>query len=119
MQNAAVSAAGQKKKVVLASPGRISTMLHLKRLQEPICTPYLSRLLYHRVSVLTLTWRHRLTMHNVHYLLSLMGEVRAAIIEDRYPEFLRSYFRRAYGAMQKIPTWATTALRNVGVDLLA
>lgn len=57
-------------------------------------------------------------MHNVHYLLSLMGKVRAAIIEDRYPEFLYSYFQRAYGDMQKIPTWATTALRKVGVDLL-
>ncbi len=58
-------------------------------------------------------------MHNVHYLLSLMGEVRAAIIEDRYPEFLCSYFRRAYGDKQKIPTWAITALEKVGVDLLA
>ena len=56
MQTAVVSAAGQKKKVVLASLGRISTMLHLKRLQEPICTPYLSQLPCHRVSVLTLTW---------------------------------------------------------------
>ena len=83
--------------------------------------PYLSQLLCHRVSVLVLIRRGfcRLTMHNVHYLLSLMGEVRAAIIGDRYPEFLRSYFRRAYGDMQKIPTWATTALRKVGVDLLA
>ena len=58
-------------------------------------------------------------MHNVHYLLSLMGRVRAAIMDDRYPEFLRSYFRSAYGDMQKVPTWATTALRKVGVDLLA
>ena len=58
-------------------------------------------------------------MHNVHYLLSLMGKVRAAIIADRYPEFLHSYFQRAYGDMEKIPTWATAALRKVGVDLLA
>ncbi|KAL2052446.1 hypothetical protein ABVK25_007318 [Lepraria finkii] len=62
---------------------------------------------------------HLLTMHNVHYLLSLMGKVRAAIIEDRYPEFLHSYFRRAYGDMAKVPTWALTALKEVGVDLLA
>lgn len=61
----------------------------------------------------------RLTMHNVHYLLSLMGKVRAAIIADRYPDFLRAYFSKAYGGdMTRAPTWAVTALREVGVDLL-
>lgn len=58
-------------------------------------------------------------MHNVHYLLSLMGKVRAAIIEDRYPDFLRAYFSKAYrGDMTRVPRWAVTALREVGVDLL-
>ncbi|KAM0796083.1 queuine tRNA-ribosyltransferase [Usnea florida] len=62
---------------------------------------------------------HLLTMHNVHYLLSLMGKVRAAIIEDRYPDFLRAYFSKAYGGdMTRVPRWAVTALREVGVDLL-
>jgi len=60
----------------------------------------------------------RLTMHNVHYLLSLMGRVREAIIEDGYPDFLRAYFARLYGGdMAKVPVWAVTALRGVGVDL--
>ena len=58
-------------------------------------------------------------MHNVHYLLSLMGKVRAAIIEDRYPDFLRAYFSKAHGGdMTRVPTWAVMALREVGVDLL-
>ena len=61
----------------------------------------------------------RLTMHNVHYLLSLMGKVREAIIEDRYPAFLRAYFAKAYGSDKtRIPAWAVTALQGVGVDLL-
>ena len=61
----------------------------------------------------------RLTIHNVHYLLSLMGKVRAAIVEDRYPDFLQAYFGKAYGGdMARVPTWAVTALREVGVDLL-
>lgn len=54
IQTAAVSAAGQKKRVVLVLPERISTMSHLRRLREPICTPYLSPLLCHHVSVLML-----------------------------------------------------------------
>jgi queuine/archaeosine tRNA-ribosyltransferase len=57
-------------------------------------------------------------MHNVHYLLSLMEKVRNAIVEDRYPDFLHQYFGRLYaGEKSKIPQWAVTALRNVGVDL--
>lgn len=58
-------------------------------------------------------------MHNVHYILYLMGQVRIAIIEDRYPAFLRGYFDRLYsGDTTRIPQWAITALRGVGVDLL-
>ena len=60
----------------------------------------------------------RLSIHNVHYLLSLMGKARQAIIEDSYPEFLRSYFWRLYPDRSKIPTWAVNALRTVGVELL-
>lgn len=59
-------------------------------------------------------------MHNVHYQLSLMGRVRAAIIEDRYPAFLREYFAKmCEGDASKAPMWAVTALRLVGVDLHA
>ncbi len=59
-------------------------------------------------------------MHNVHYQLSLMGRVRAAIIEDRYPTFLREYFANMYdGDVKRAPMWAVTALRLVGVDLHA
>jgi len=60
-----------------------------------------------------------LTMHNVHYLLALMRSIRAAIIENRYPTFLRDFFRTLYpDDKNKIPRWAVTALRGVGVDLL-
>ena len=59
-------------------------------------------------------------MHNVHYLLSLMGRIRVAILNDQYPEFLRAYFAKAYrDDKSKIPSWAVTALKGVGIDLLA
>ena len=61
---------------------------------------------------------HLLTIHNVHYLLSLMGSVRDAILEDRYPQFLRQYFQRLYKHPSNIPEWVITALRRVHVDLL-
>lgn len=62
---------------------------------------------------------HLLTMHNVHYLLSLMKSAREAIIEDRYPAFLKSFFGKLYDDRTKFPEWAVVALRSVGVDLLA
>ncbi|TID23636.1 queuine tRNA-ribosyltransferase [Venturia nashicola] len=58
---------------------------------------------------------HLLTIHNVHYQLDLMRRVREAILEDRYPAFVKMFFGRLYpgGA----PKWAIEALRSVGVDL--
>ena len=56
-------------------------------------------------------------MHNVHYLLSLMGSARQAILEDRFPAFLREFFGTLYGT--DYPEWVVTALRGVGVDLMA
>lgn len=79
----------------------------------------ITRAYIHHVASKETAGAHLLTMHNVHYLLSLMGKVRAAIIEDRYPDFLRAYFSNAYGGdMTRVPTWVVTALREVGVDLL-
>ena len=62
---------------------------------------------------------HLLTMHNVHQQLSLMARVRAAIMADRYPAFLKEFFAKQNGgAVTKAPLWAVEALRKVGVDLL-
>lgn len=58
-------------------------------------------------------------MHNVHFLLALMGRVRQAIIEDCFPDFLRGFFGELYGGdMEKVPGWAVNALRGVGFNLV-
>ncbi|MCJ1465488.1 hypothetical protein MMC07_004106 [Pseudocyphellaria aurata] len=63
---------------------------------------------------------HLLSMHNIHHLLALMRAARTAVIQDAYPDFLRAYFSTRYdGDKSKFPAWAVTALRRVGVDLLA
>lgn len=62
---------------------------------------------------------HLLSMHNIYYLLSLMNQIRTAIIEDRYPAFLKAYFNTLYaGDKSKYPEWVVDALRGVHVDLL-
>lgn len=58
-------------------------------------------------------------MHNVHYLLSLMASARDAVIADRYPDFLRQFFRKRYHQPEQFPDWAVRALQGVGVNLLA
>ena len=60
---------------------------------------------------------HLLTMHNVHYQLDLMRRAREAIIEDRYPAFVKDFFAALYDNSSKYPDWAVNALRGVGVDL--
>jgi queuine/archaeosine tRNA-ribosyltransferase len=58
-------------------------------------------------------------MHNVHYQLNLMRLVREAILEDQYPQFVKSFFGKLYaGKKDKYPAWAVTALQGVGVDLV-
>lgn len=61
---------------------------------------------------------HLLTMHNVYYQLNLMRQVRQSIIDDRFPVFLKQFFKDKYGDKSKYPDWAVEALRGVGVDLL-
>jgi queuine tRNA-ribosyltransferase len=59
-------------------------------------------------------------MHNVHYQLNLMKEAREAIIQDRYPQFVKDFFSKLHnGEKDKYPRWAVDALRGVGVDLLS
>lgn len=78
-----------------------------------------TRALVHHVAAKETVGAHLLTMHNVWYQLELMRNVRKAIIEDRYPAFLRTFFRDLYaGEKEKYPGWATEALLTVGVDLM-
>jgi queuine tRNA-ribosyltransferase catalytic subunit len=60
---------------------------------------------------------HLLSMHNIHYQLNLMKDARAAIIEDRFPAFVKLFFARLYPDKADFPVWAVDALRGVGVEL--
>ena len=76
----------------------------------------MTRAYIHHLAAKETVGAHLLTMHNVRYMLQLMGRARAAIVEDRYPEFVREFFGRIYPAGE-VPTWAVNALKGVGVDL--
>jgi tRNA-guanine family transglycosylase len=78
----------------------------------------ITRALVHHIAAKETVGAHYVTMHNVHYLMQLMREARTAIVEDRYPKFVRGWFWRRFGAGEQIPSWAVDALRSAGVDLL-
>lgn len=78
-----------------------------------------TRALVHHVAAKETAGAHLLSLHNVHYLLNMMGEVREAILEDRYPAYLKQWFGKLYaGDKSRYPGWAVGALRGVGVDLM-
>lgn len=114
-RNALVSAADQPIRVGSVSPRHICTTWQQRRLSGLTCK--LSCRFPSPELILTFA---RLTIHNVHYLLNLMGAARQAILEDRYPAFIRKFFSDIYdGDKSKYPEWAVGALRGVGMDLLA
>jgi queuine tRNA-ribosyltransferase len=79
----------------------------------------ITRAFVHHLAAKETVGAHLLTMHNVYYQLSLMRNIRQAIIEDRFPALIRQFFTdRHAGDKTKYPDWAVEALRTVGVDLL-
>jgi tRNA-guanine transglycosylase len=78
-----------------------------------------TRAFVHHVAAKETAGAHLVTLHNVWYQLALMRSAKDAILEDRYPEFLKQFFADQHGGDRtKYPMWAVNALRNVGVDLL-
>jgi len=79
----------------------------------------ITRAYIHHVAAKETAGAHLLSMHNVHHLLEMMRQAREAIMNERYPAFLKSYFAKLYsGEKAKYPVWAVDALRGVGVDLM-
>jgi len=83
----------------------------------PTCRGQTSRaMLHHNVAQETAA-AHALTLHNLTFQAQVMGQARDAIMEGRFPNYLRSFFAGYFGA-SGYPEWCVNALRSVGVDLL-
>jgi queuine tRNA-ribosyltransferase len=78
----------------------------------------INRAFIHHLTSKETVGAHLLTLHNVHFLLNLMKQAREAILQDRYPAFVKAFFRRMYPEKEQLPQWAIDALRGVGIDLL-
>ena len=60
---------------------------------------------------------HLLTVHNVHFQLRLMKNIRTAISEDKYPDFVRQFVKSNF-PNGDYPTWAVNALKHVGINVV-
>ncbi|KAJ1818895.1 Queuine tRNA-ribosyltransferase catalytic subunit 1 [Coemansia sp. RSA 2598] len=58
---------------------------------------------------------HLVTIHNIAFQMRLMRDIRRAIVEDRFPLFIREFMQTRFG--KTVPLWIVEALRSVNVDL--
>lgn len=56
-----------------------------------------------------------ITIHNVSFQLQLMRDMRSAIDEDKFPEFVKTFFADAYPDDK--PKWIVDALKSVSIDI--
>lgn len=55
-----------------------------------------------------------MSVHNMFYMRNLTRRIREAIMEDRYPEFIKEFMHKRF---TEIPGWIVTALEKVGVKV--
>lgn len=56
-----------------------------------------------------------ITIHNVSFQLQLMRDMRLAITEDKFPEFVKKFFADSYP--DEKPKWIVDALRSVNIEI--
>lgn len=83
----------------------------------PTCSSRMSRAMLHHIVTLETAGAHAVTQHNLVFQAQVMGRARDAIIEGRFPNYLRTFFENYFGN-QGYPEWCVNALRSVGIDLL-
>lgn len=57
-----------------------------------------------------------ITIHNVSFQLQLMRDMRTAIENDKFAEFVKTFFADLFPADEK-PRWIVEALRSVNIDI--
>lgn len=60
---------------------------------------------------------HLVTLHNLAYMKSLMSRARKALIEGKYPEFVKQFLQNLHPESSKaVPEWTREALTTVNID---
>jgi queuine tRNA-ribosyltransferase len=79
-----------------------------------VCQKY-TRSYLHKLVTKDSTGAMLLSYHNVHFMMQLMKNIREAIIDQRFPEFVRDFMHRMYP--EEVPEWVVNALREAEIEL--
>ncbi|KAJ2370339.1 Queuine tRNA-ribosyltransferase catalytic subunit 1 [Coemansia sp. RSA 2611] len=80
----------------------------------PTCAQF-TRAYLHTSATKETTGCHLITVHNIAFQMRLMRDIRTAIVEDRYPQFVRCFVQTRFG--KTVPRWVVEALQSVNIDL--
>jgi queuine tRNA-ribosyltransferase len=62
-----------------------------------------------------------LTQHNIAYMMSLVRNMRTAILEDRFAEFAKAFIHAQYRGKsnggEDVPTWVKEALAAASIEV--
>jgi queuine tRNA-ribosyltransferase catalytic subunit len=75
-----------------------------------------TRAYVHHLAAKETVGAHLVTLHNVHFMLALMKEIRSAISEQRYPSFVKEFLTSYFGEAG-VPGWAREALAKVDIEV--
>ncbi|ROL53080.1 Queuine tRNA-ribosyltransferase catalytic subunit 1 [Anabarilius grahami] len=84
--------------------------------QCPTCRRH-SRAYLHALFKSDTAAMHHITIHNISYQLTLMRSVRQSIIDQRFPEFVKTFMKRMFPSSEQYPSWAVEALQSVNITL--
>lgn len=79
------------------------------------CRTY-SRAYLHSIVNRESTACHLLSIHNITYQMTLMNQIREAIIMDKFPDFVKIFLKEMYHD-STIPQWVISALAAVNVEI--
>ncbi len=78
------------------------------------CTQYTRAYLY-TVATHEAVGAHLLTLHNMHYMKRLMRDMRASIVDGRFPAFVQCFLDRQFPNAAHVPQWVRDALAAAGM----
>ncbi|PVV03849.1 hypothetical protein BB560_001661 [Smittium megazygosporum] len=79
------------------------------------CTKFSRSFLHNLIITKETVGCHLISIHNIAFQMRLMREIKLAIMEDRYPEYVRSFMSRRFG--NKVPLWIVNCLKSQNIDL--
>jgi len=80
----------------------------------PVCKKY-TRSMLHRLVGTDSHGAILVSIHNVYYMQRLMREIREAIVQQKFPEYVRRFMAQQYP--EGAPGWVVNALKAAEIDL--